>query len=69
VIDDSARGGDVDLLVETPDPVDQPALAAARLAANIERRLGGRRVDVVLVTPETAPLPIHDIARHRGVTL
>ena len=63
------RGGDIDLLVETPDPVAQPALAAARLAVKIERRLDGRHVDVVLVTPETPALPIHDIARRHGMAL
>ncbi len=68
-VDDSIRGGDIDLLVETPDPVAQPALAAARLAVKIERRLDGRHVDVVLVTPETPALPIHDIARRHGMAL
>lgn len=55
--DDSARGGDIDLLVETPNPVDKPALAAARLAVKIERRLDGRHVDIVLVAPGTTPCP------------
>jgi len=68
-VDDSARGGDVDLLVETPDPVAQPALTAARLAVKIERRLDGWHVDIVLVTPETADQPIHDFARRHGMTL
>ena len=68
-VDDNIRGGDIDLLVETPDPVVQPALAAARLAVKIERRLDGRHVDVVLVTPETPALPIHDIARRQGMAL
>ncbi len=68
-VDDSIRGGDIDLLVETPDPVAQPALAAARLAVKIERRLDGRHVDVVLVTPETPALSIHDIARRHGMPL
>ncbi len=67
--DDGIRGGDVDLLVETPHPVDQPALAAARLAVKIERRLDGRHADVVLVAPGTAPLLIDAITRHRGVAL
>ena len=68
-VDDSIRGGDVDLLVETPNPIAQPALAAARLAVKIERRLDGRHVDVVLVTPETPALSIHDIARRHGMAL
>lgn len=68
-VDDSARGGDIDLLVETPAPVAQPALTAARLAVKIERGLDGRHVDIVLVTPESPALPIHDIARRHGMAL
>lgn len=32
-LDDAARGGDVDLLVEIAEPVNNPALIAARLSA------------------------------------
>ena len=32
-LDDSARGGDLDLMLELPEPVDNPALMAAQLAA------------------------------------
>lgn len=68
-LDDTSRGGDIDLMVTLSDSVTRPALKAARLAALIERKLGGRRVDVVLVTPETLPQPIHDIARQHGIRI
>jgi predicted nucleotidyltransferase len=65
-LDDTARGGDVDLLVELPEPVDNPALLAARLSARISRALDGRGVDVLLSAPNLARLPIHDIAFRQG---
>ena len=65
-VDDSARGGDVDLLVETPEPVDRPAVLAASIAARIERAFGGRKVDVLLSAPNLQQLPIHQIARSTG---
>lgn len=68
-LDDTARGGDIDLMVVIPYAIILPAMRAALLAAKLERRLGGRRVDVVLVTPETHPQPIHDVARRDGVVL
>jgi predicted nucleotidyltransferase len=68
-LDDAAKGGDIDLMVTLPDTIGLPTMRAARLAAKLERRLDGRRVDVVLVTPETRPQPIHQIARHHGVPL
>ena len=68
-LDDAARGGDVDLLVRVPHPVEDPLMAAARLATRLERRFDGRRVDVLLLTPDTPRQPIHDIAERTGVPL
>ena len=68
-VDDVARGGDVDILVEVSTPIERPALAAARLAARMSRALLGRNVDVVLRAPNLVVHPIHDIARRRGQRL
>ena len=68
-VDDAARGGDIDLLVELPEPVARPAVLAADIAARIERRLGGRKVDVLLAAPNLQTLPIHAVARATGELL
>lgn len=68
-LDDSARGGDVDLLVDVPNPVDHPAWAAAKLATAISRRLLGRKVDVIIAAPNLRRLSIHDVAAREGVPL
>lgn len=68
-VDDTARGGDVDLFVEVPRPVDEPALLSARIAGRVSRALDERKVDVVLAAPNLMTLPIHDIARREGVRL
>lgn len=68
-VDDAQRGGDVDLLVRVATPVARPALTAARLGASLERALGGRRVDVVLLTPTTPIEPVHRIALQHGIRL
>jgi len=65
-LDDSARGGDLDLMLELPEPVDNPALMAAQLAARASRALHGRKVDVVISAPNLMRLPIHDIAFQEG---
>lgn len=65
-LDDNARGGDVDLLLELPLPVENPALMAARLAARVTRAMGGRKVDVLLSAPNLMHLPIHDVALREG---
>lgn len=68
-LNDRARGGDVDLLVETDQCPENSALAAARLEARLQRRLGGRKVDVILLTPQTTVEPIHRQALATGVPL
>ena len=65
-LDDSARGGDLDLMLELPEPVDNPALMAAQLAARASRVLHGRKVDVLISAPNLMRLPIHDIAFQEG---
>jgi predicted nucleotidyltransferase len=68
-LDDSRRGGDVDLLVTVPKPVQEPAWLAARLEASISRALDGRNVDVLLSAPNLEQARIHDIAQRDGVRL
>lgn len=68
-VHDSRRGGDVDLMIEVPDPVPEPALSTARIASRISRAMHGRQVDVVLKAPNLLHQPIHEIAAHSGVVL
>ncbi|UZR28709.1 nucleotidyltransferase domain-containing protein [Methylococcus mesophilus] len=41
-LDDGAKGGDVDLMLVLPEPVDNTALPAAQLSARISRAMSGR---------------------------
>lgn len=68
-LDDTAHGGDVDLMLELPEPVENPALMAARMAAQVSRAMRGRKVDVLLCAPNLMRLPIHDIAFEEGKLL
>lgn len=68
-LDDNARGGDIDLLVELNQQVAEPAVMAARLSARLMYRLGGRKVDVVLKAPNLPILPIHEVASREGVAI
>jgi predicted nucleotidyltransferase len=68
-LDDGARGGDLDLMLELPEPVANPALLAARLSAKVSRLMHGRKVDVLLSAPNLMRLPIHDMAFKEGKLL
>jgi len=65
-LDDGARGGDLDLMLELPDPVDNPALIAAQMSAQVSRIMHGRKVDVLLSAPNLMCLPIHEVAFREG---
>ena len=68
-VNDHARGGDVDLMIEVPQALTKPALVAARIASRIERQLNGRHVDVLLKAPNLLNQPIHHFAQIQGVLL
>ena len=68
-LDDSARGGDVDLMVEFDHAIDHPAVLAARLAVHASRAIGGRAVDVVLKAPNLQESSIHRVALETGVAI
>ena len=68
-LDDRARGGDIDLLLELPTPVANPALTAASLSARVSRLFQGRRVGVLILAPNLKRFPIHDLACVQGQLL
>ena len=68
-LDDTAHGGDIDLMLELPEPVDNPALMAAQMSGLVSRVMHGRKVDVLLSAPNLMRLPIHDIAFKEGQLL
>ena len=66
---DDQKGGDVDLMVEVLQAVQEPALMAVRLASRVSRSMHGRKVDVLLKAPNLLEQPIHRIASQEGVRL
>ena len=53
---DARRGGDIDLLVEPPTPVDASLAVemSTRLAARLYRSIGERRIDIVVAAASEA---------------
>lgn len=68
-LDDDARGGDVDLLVELTHTPPNAALLAAQVAGRVSRMMQGRKVDVLIAAPGLKRLPIHEVAEREGVLL
>lgn len=68
-VDDSKRGGDIDLLIR-PDraSADQILARKIRLLGKLERVLGERKIDVLIEAPDD-PRPIVLVAHETGVRL
>jgi len=68
-LDDSAKGGDIDILVILADETIDPALVAATISAKAMIKLGGQKVDVLVDAPHLKELEIHRIAKSEGVLI
>ncbi|MCL4555825.1 MAG: nucleotidyltransferase domain-containing protein [Gammaproteobacteria bacterium] len=68
-LDDSKKGGDIDLIIKVEHEVNNPALLAAQIQAKLSRKLGEQKIDVLLLAPNLSRLPIHDMAVDQGVQL
>ena len=68
-VDDNQRGGDIDLLIESPVPIKNRVQAECRLAARLYIKLGGRKVDVLIKDSLTPIKPVHQQALQHGVIL
>lgn len=68
-VDDTARGGDIDLIVQLEQPVQQRERKALQLVARLQMRLGMQPIDVLVVDPQTEMLPVHEEAIRTGVRL
>lgn len=65
-LDDAAHGGDLDLMLELMEPVENPALLVAQMSVQVSRAMHGRKVDILLSAPNLMRLPIHDVAFKEG---
>lgn len=68
-VDDRARGGDIDLLVHSSQPVDNARTKSLQLVARLQMRLGDQPIDALVLDPKTTRQPIHEIAIDTGVKL
>ena len=66
---DELKGGDIDLLIECPQPVERPVWLAAQITARLQRALGDRKIDVLVIDPTTPLEPVHRVAQTEGCLL
>jgi predicted nucleotidyltransferase len=64
-----ARGGDIDLFIELPQAEANPLALTRHLRVALQRKLGDRKIDLVIKAPNLADSALHEIARQEGVML
>lgn len=68
-INDDARGGDIDLLVELPSVQSEIERKTLQLTAKLQLRIGDQPIDILVLDPSTARQPIHEQALISGIKL
>jgi predicted nucleotidyltransferase len=68
-VDDTQRGGDIDLLIDPGHPLAHRVQEECRLAARLYIKLGGRKVDVLIRDASASLLPIYEQALRNGIVL
>lgn len=68
-VDDNARGGDIDLMIEADLDPEQALKMEMRLYNRLIRRLGEQRIDIIIHRTASPALPIHEAALTTGIRL
>jgi len=68
-VDDHRRGGDIDLLFEVARPVAHRAQTINALYVSLIRRLGDRKLDILLKDAHTPDAAVLRVAKETGVVL
>ncbi|AJP48553.1 DNA polymerase III subunit beta [Rugosibacter aromaticivorans] len=68
-VNDAARGGDIDLLVELPSITAEVERKTMQLIARLQLRIGDQPIDVLVLDPSTPRQSIHEQASLTGIRL
>lgn len=68
-LNDQAKGGDIDLLIQLNTPTPDKVRLALRYNALLQMQLGMQKFDILVIDPTTQQLPIHQQALTNGVQL
>ncbi len=66
---DDLRGGDIDLLIELPEPGADKLSVSLRTGARLQWAIGERKIDVLVTDPQSEETPLILAARREGIAL
>jgi len=68
-VNDEARGGDIDLLIELSSVASEVERKTLQLTAKLQLRLGDQPIDVLVLDPSTSRQAIYEQAAITGIRL
>jgi predicted nucleotidyltransferase len=68
-VNNDARGGDIDLLVELPAITTEIERKTMQLIARLQLRIGDQPIDVLVLDPSTPRQSVHEQASSMGISL
>ena len=68
-VDDKARGGDIDFLIEAASEAANQFRAFIQLEIDLQNTLGDQKIDIFVSESGGDETPIHRIARATGIEL
>lgn len=68
-VNDEARGGDIDLLVELINVPAYPFRETIGLETDLQMAMGDQKIDILLHYPGSAETPIYQIAKQTAIAL
>ena len=66
---DDLRGGDIDLLIELPEPTADKLAVALRAGARLQLAIGQRKIDVLVTDTQSEETTLIRVARREGIAL
>ena len=68
-VDDRLRGGDIDLMIDTDLESQSAHEGRLTFLVELKKRIGDRKIDVIVRSPDRPAKPIHDAASRHGVEI
>ena len=68
-VSDTESGGDIDLMITTSADAETARRRKVQFLVRLKQRIGDRRIDVVLRTPDSREREIHRVASSEGVPI
>jgi predicted nucleotidyltransferase len=68
-LDDNAKGGDIDLFIESTTAIESAVLKTLQLNSQLQQAFGLQKIDIVFYAPNYTWQAIHAIAKQHGILL